>query len=238
MTRKTSEKVLNTMIASILFVILLLILNLLNENMSSKTVGKKNVTEVKYAIVIETEDNTIYLLKNGRIFKEYSCATGAKETPSPLGCFKIIKKSHWGEGFGGFFLGLDCPWGIYGIHGTTNQDSIGYDSSHGCFRMYSEDIEELYQYTKINTPVLITGGCYGVFGGSLRSIGPGMYGGDVRAIEYKLKSIGYYTGQCNGRYNDTGFQEAIHTYQEKNGLPVSDYINKKMYASLGLVQIE
>lgn len=238
MAGKTNEKVINTIIVFLFLIFLLLMLNLFTKNMSSQAAGKKTIISIKYAIVIDTDENNIYLLKNGKTFKTYCCATGAKETPSPLGYFKIIKKSHWGEGFGGYFLGLDCTWGIYGIHGTTNQDSVGYDSSHGCFRMYSEDIEELYSYAEINTPVLITGGCYGVFGSSLRNIGPGMYGGDVRAIENRLKDLGFYKGQCNGMYNDYGFREAIHDYQEFAGLEVSDYINKKMYASLGFVQIE
>ena len=31
------------------------------------------------------------------------------------------------------------------LHGTFNRLSVGKDASHGCMRMYNEDIEVLYQ---------------------------------------------------------------------------------------------
>lgn len=34
----------------------------------------------------------------------------------------------------------------YGIHGTTEPESIGTSSSLGCIRMHNEDVEELYMY--------------------------------------------------------------------------------------------
>jgi hypothetical protein len=238
MPDKTAQTLIDVFLLILLPFMFLLALQSFQKSNACMATAKKTVKTISYSIVIDTDENILYLLKNGKPFKNYSCAVGKSETPSPLGFFKIVKKSLWGEGFGGYFLGLDCPWGDYGIHGTTQQNSVGYDSSHGCFRMYSADIEELYGYVGLNTPVQITGGCYGVFGSKMRPIGPGMYGADVRAIQARLQQLGYYSGNCNGRYVDTGFIEAVQTYQKDTGLQVSDYITLKMIASLGFVMIE
>jgi L,D-transpeptidase ErfK/SrfK len=39
------------------------------------------------------------------------------------------------------------------MHGTNNPSSVGLRSSHGCIRMYADDIEELFSTTNIGTPV-------------------------------------------------------------------------------------
>jgi lipoprotein-anchoring transpeptidase ErfK/SrfK len=50
-------------------------------------------------------------------------------------------------------LGLDR--GNYAIHGTNNPSSIGKFVSHGCIRMYNEDILDLYRRTSVGTPVYV-----------------------------------------------------------------------------------
>lgn len=205
---------------------------------TQKLIDQQKAEKPHYAILIDVNENTLYLLRNGSLFKSYLCATGKSDTPSPLGSFKIIKKSLWGEGFGGYYMGLNCTWGNYGIHGTTNPGSVGYDASHGCFRMYTNDVKELYGFVPIGTSVEITGGNYGVFGNGFRSIGPGMYGADIQAIQLRLKALGFYAGKCTGKYNSAGFRKAVHRYQQSVGLPVSDTVTKKMIASLGFVMIE
>lgn len=192
----------------------------------------------RYAILIDIDDNTLYLLKNSKQFKIYSCASGAPQTPSPLGTFTIIQKSHWGEGFGGYYMGLNCPWGTYGIHGTLFPDSVGQASSHGCFRMYNWDVAELYDYVKVGTTVLVVSGNYGLFGEGMRTLTPGMYGQDVLAVQRRLKELGYYRGDVNGIFETTGFLSAIHKFQKAAKLPVRDSVNKKMYAALGFVLME
>jgi hypothetical protein len=191
-----------------------------------------------YSILIDTDEKLLYLLNNGIPVKKYSVAVGKSSTPSPLGSYHITQKSHWGEGFGGYWLGIDCPWGIYGIHGTTKPCSVGYPLSHGCFRMYNSDIEELYKTVPVGTPVNISGGEYGAFGNGWRNLGPGMYGRDVQVVQIRLKDIGYFKGYCNGRYSTAGFLDSIHKFQHDFGLPASDYINKKMLSVLGFVMMD
>ena len=48
-------------------------------------------------------------------------------------------------------MGLDR--GNYAIHGTNDPSSIGGFVSHGCIRMFNEDIMDLYRRTPIGTQV-------------------------------------------------------------------------------------
>ena len=46
-------------------------------------------------------------------------------------------------------------WPSYMIHGTNKPAGVGLRSSHGCIRLYPEDIEELYSMVKIGTKVTV-----------------------------------------------------------------------------------
>lgn len=50
---------------------------------------------------------------------------------------------------------LNLGWQGLIIHGTNRPWAIGQPASHGCIRMYPEDIARLYSLVKINTPVRI-----------------------------------------------------------------------------------
>jgi L,D-transpeptidase ErfK/SrfK len=50
---------------------------------------------------------------------------------------------------------LYLAWSGYAIHGTNKPDSIGRRDSHGCIRLYPEDIERLYREVGIGTPVTV-----------------------------------------------------------------------------------
>jgi L,D-transpeptidase ErfK/SrfK len=45
--------------------------------------------------------------------------------------------------------------GAYLIHGTNKPDAIGMRTSHGCIRLYPEDIERLFSMVPVGTPVNI-----------------------------------------------------------------------------------
>ena len=51
----------------------------------------------------------------------------------------------------GLYLGFDG----YVVHGTNRPAGVGRFVSHGCIRMYNEDVQELYDRTEIGTPVAI-----------------------------------------------------------------------------------
>jgi lipoprotein-anchoring transpeptidase ErfK/SrfK len=46
--------------------------------------------------------------------------------------------------------------GEYAIHGTNAPGTIGGFVSHGCIRMYNEDIMDLYSRVGVGTPVVVT----------------------------------------------------------------------------------
>jgi L,D-transpeptidase ErfK/SrfK len=48
---------------------------------------------------------------------------------------------------------LHLGWRNYLIHGTNKPDGVGRNVSHGCIRLYPEDIEELFGAVGVGTPV-------------------------------------------------------------------------------------
>src|SRR5690348_3282676 len=50
---------------------------------------------------------------------------------------------------------LTLRGGEYAIHGTNRPSSIGGFVSHGCIRMYNEDILALYRLVRVGTPVIV-----------------------------------------------------------------------------------
>lgn len=106
-----------------------------------------------YRIEIDTKNRLLKLFNDNSFVKQYYVAVGKPSTPTPSGHWSIIKKSLWGEQFGGHFMQLSVPWGIYGIHGTNKPWSIGQAVSHGCVRMHNNDAMELYNLISIGTLV-------------------------------------------------------------------------------------
>ena len=89
-------------------------------------------------------------------------------------------------------MGLNVPWGQFGIHGTLDAYSVGWASSHGCIRMNNSEVAELYKIVAIGTKVTIIDGVYGTFGKGLRNLKSGMYGSDVMEIQKRLKELGFF----------------------------------------------
>ena len=50
---------------------------------------------------------------------------------------------------------LKFDWPSYAIHGTDKPSSIGLRGSHGCLRMYPEDIVSIYNDVPVGTPVRV-----------------------------------------------------------------------------------
>lgn len=203
-------------------------------------IGKKTAEVTKaanYYIFIEIEDNILYLLQDGKCIKKYPISAGVSTLPSPVGLWKIVEKGDWGEGFGGRWMGLNVPWGKYGIHGTTFDEHIGSVASHGCIRMYNSDVKELYSIVPVGTAVVIKNGSFGAFGSGYKSIEPGDRGADVLAIQQRLKELGYFKGRASGIYEDD-LKRALHNFQEKKGLKVQNTITKKDWLAMGFREFE
>lgn len=228
---------------SLIIIIIVIAINsifvyLIRNGIDSKNVYTKNKSP-QMTILIEVDKKQLKLVdrENEKVIDTYTIATGKPSSPTPLGTFKIVEKGHWGEGFGSRWIGLDVPWGKYGIHGTNKPNSIGANVSAGCIRMNNRDVEELYSKVSNNTIVLIINGLYGPFGEGFRELKPGNRGSDVLEVQKRLKYNGYYEGTLDGIYGET-MKIALINYLKDNNIPLTDRVNSEIYTSLGIILME
>ncbi|HEY8531226.1 MAG TPA: peptidoglycan-binding protein, partial [Limnochorda sp.] len=184
------------------------------------------------SIVIDVNARTLTLYADGQPYKTYPVAVGTSETPSPVGEWLIVHKdSGWGDGFGTRWLGLNVPWGIYGIHGTNKPWSIGTQASHGCIRMFNRDVEELYRWVPLRTPVRIVGPAPKLRFD--RVLQPGVTGADVVQVQLRLKELGFDLGYADGRFGPQT-EAAVRELQRFYGLPEDGRVYEDVYYVLGL----
>lgn len=127
-----------------------------NHNNEASKLQFEQHSSGSYSIVINTQDHTLTLFKGNEVYKVYKVAVGKPSTPTPTGNFRIINKSlNPGGPFGARWLGLNAPYGDYGIHGTNNPSSIGKNISNGCIRLFNNNVIELSNLVSIGTPVKI-----------------------------------------------------------------------------------
>lgn len=106
----------------------------------------------KYRIIVDLSDRMLHLLDQDIVVRSFPVGVGTIATASPTGRFTIINKApNPGGPFGAYWLGLSKPH--YGIHGTNDPSSIGKRVSHGCIRMYNEDVTQLAGLVPIGTEV-------------------------------------------------------------------------------------
>jgi L,D-transpeptidase ErfK/SrfK len=117
------------------------------------------------------------------VVKTYPISIGKMDWKTPLGRTRVINKrekpawyppesvrrEHAAEGrplpkvvpagpdnpLGDYAMRLDIPGGAYLIHGTNRPAGVGMQVTHGCIRMFPEDIEEFFKLVPVNTPVLM-----------------------------------------------------------------------------------
>ncbi len=198
---------------------------------------RANVPEGSW-IWIDLPQKTLTLYEGTRTIKRYTIASGAWETPSPIGVFYITHRFA-GElgGFGTRFLGLNVPWGQFGIHGTNRPGSIGSNASHGCIRMFVRDSEELYGKVANWSRVVIQGGPYGLLDSSLRALRPGDRNSHVAAVQRRLISLGYLYGNADGVYG-SGTADAVRRARKALGLRAGDDVDAAFYRAIGLILFE
>ncbi len=224
-------------IRSILFVfIIIFIFNICKytARADSKVDSKGNV-----AILVDLTEERIYLIDKDKnvIIKKYSIASGKRETPSPIGTWKVISMSKWSGGFGTRWIGLNVPWGVFGIHGTNMPGTIGSEASHGCIRMLNKDVEELYTYVKRGMIVAIYGGPYGPFENGLVILEPGNRGAGVLEVQRKMQEKGYYPGKLDGVYGE-GMKQYVMKFKKDNDLKIDHNIDKEFYKELGIILVD
>ncbi|HEY4365979.1 MAG TPA: L,D-transpeptidase family protein [Steroidobacteraceae bacterium] len=113
----------------------------------------------------------------------YPISVGRMDWNTPLGLTRVIdkrtrpiwyppesvRKEHAADGrplpkavppgpdnpLGEYAMRLAIPGGAYLIHGTNKPEGVGMQVTHGCIRMYPEDIEKFFKMVAVNTPVRI-----------------------------------------------------------------------------------
>lgn len=130
--------------------------------------GKRlKISTDKYSVLIDNSQKTLILKANERIIKTYTVSTG-KDNVTPRGNFTIVNKlvdPVWYKA--GAIVLPDSPENIlgsrwmgisvegYGIHGTTDPETLGSGITQGCVRMANADVEELYAILPRGTEVII-----------------------------------------------------------------------------------
>lgn len=189
-------------------------------------------------LLIEVEKKRLTLYSGTQTLKVYPIATGTRDTPTPLGAFRITGRFQSElSGFGTRFLRLNVPWGQYGIHGTNKPGSIGGSVSHGCVRLTVRDAEELYALVPGGALTVVEGGPYGPFGAGLRTLQSGDRGSDVMETQKRLALLGFYTGRPDGVYGRMT-SAAVLKARGFFGLSGADRVDDALYRKLGVLLFE
>ncbi|WP_432823544.1 L,D-transpeptidase [Trichloromonas sp.] len=136
--------------------------------------------EANPGITINLAELRLYYIweENGRFrARTYPVGIGTEGTESPLGQFAILSKIEnptWtvplsirkerpespasvppgpSNPLGKFWMGFSR--GGFGVHGTNIPLGVGRRVSHGCLRLYAQDIQDLFSRAAIGTPLQI-----------------------------------------------------------------------------------
>ncbi len=182
------------------------------------------------SLQVDISSRTLTVFSDGVPFKVFPVAVGKSTTPSPVGEWKIINKGvNWGTGFGTRWMGLNVPWGIFGIHGTNKPWSIGTRASHGCIRMRNQDVELLYKWVTTGTVVKIIGPLPQK--GSPPKLQKGQANQDVVSLQFLLQQAGLYNSPADGRFGEQT-EQAVLRFQAIEGLPENGIVDTAVWKAL------
>lgn len=188
-------------------------------------------------IVIDVDKRNLVLYEDDKVVCEYPVAVGKASTPTPLGEWRVVHKAlHWGNGFGTRWMGLNVPWGIFGIHGTNKPGSIGTYASHGCIRMFNRDVEKLYplvpQYCRVK---IVNSGRIWRDSFQAKEMKNGSSGQNVVYVQSRLKELGIELDNADGRYGNMT-ELAVKYFQVWHGLEVTGMTNEETFRAMGMIK--
>lgn len=188
-------------------------------------------------IEIEVSKRQLTLFEDDKVVKQYPVAVGKSSTPSPLGEWKVAHKAlNWGNGFGTRWMGLNVPWGIFGIHGTNKPGSIGTFASHGCIRMLNRHVEELYPLVPQGTRVRIVENGK-MFPEDLKpvTLKKKSSGQRVVYVQSRLKELGLEMDIADGRFGNMT-ELAVKYFQVWHDLEPTGIVDEQTYRALGMIK--
>jgi len=146
------------------------------ETVQPKTTVKGLADRYPTVIIVSRSGYRLYLFKRLKLAKTFPVAVGMAGLETPAGLYGVQEKqvnpswhvpnSPWAGKLAGTFIppGPDNPikarWmglaSAVGIHGTSDESSLGSAASHGCIRMAPVDVIWLYDRVPVGTPVYIS----------------------------------------------------------------------------------
>jgi lipoprotein-anchoring transpeptidase ErfK/SrfK len=127
-------------------------------------------------ISVDRSTHTLRIFRALRLVRTYPVAVGAAGFETPAGLRHVLYKDKnpswtapnrpWAYPYQGQTFPPGDPrnplraWFIalgdgIGIHGTSEEWTVGTSASHGCIRMHASDVEQVAKFTPVGTPVLI-----------------------------------------------------------------------------------
>lgn len=187
----------------------------------------------RISVIVDMDRLTLTLFDGGEPYKQYPVAMGKYESPTPVGNWEIISMSmNPPDVMGTRWLGLNIPYGQYGIHGTNAPHSIGSFASHGCIRMHNHNAEEIFSAVTVGTSVTIIGTPFGAPGTSPTVLRNGDKGPAVLEVQRSLKRLGYLKWTPDGFWG-RGTEQAVKKFRTDNGLTGETLVDEKVYKLLG-----
>ncbi len=142
-----------------------------NPSMSSAPVDPaKQITRLE----VDLSSRRVTAFQGKTKIKTYKIAVGRSGWETPTGTYHVAQKVErpaWKNPFTGDVIksgDRDNPLGLYwigfwtngkdwsGFHGTPHRETVGQAVSHGCLRMYNEDIKELFSKVTADTVVKVS----------------------------------------------------------------------------------
>ena len=127
-------------------------------------------------ISVDRSSHTLRVFRALRLVRTYPVAVGAAGFETPAGMRRVLYKDKnpswtapnrpWAYPYQGQTFPPGDPrnplraWFIalgdgIGIHGTSEEWTVGTSASHGCIRMHTSDVKNVARLTPVGTPVLI-----------------------------------------------------------------------------------
>lgn len=108
-----------------------------------------------YSIEVDTRNDKLRLFRNGEILREYNVSMSKQPNSAPRGKWVIIKKLPSHKQFGGYFLCLNTPYGMCGIHKISRSSITLKQKKDGSIKIGSHEARDLYATVPLGTPVVI-----------------------------------------------------------------------------------
>ena len=122
---------------------------------------------------VQLSRRQVILYRGATEVRRYPIAIGQRGWETPQGQFRVLdmqRDPNWIHPLTGKLVSSSNPenplgrhWiGFWtdgqnwvGFHGTPKANTVGQAASHGCLRMYDQDIDELYYQVSTGTPVIV-----------------------------------------------------------------------------------